>query len=144
VATSLLAQFCRLGGECGGLIMQRDNARRAQDRLAQPAQAEQQEQDADDELQRMQRDTIEQRSEREDDKRQHDQPGEDAESGWPPAAHDGDGQHDRQRLDRLDQRGQERGRNRRPNERQTAGHASSPIRTGEERTRSRCLENVRP
>ena len=57
------------------LVVQRHQAGGAQHRLAQPAKAEQQQQDADRELQRLQRNQTEQRSERHDDHRQHAQRG---------------------------------------------------------------------
>ena len=44
-------QFACLALKGGVLVMQSDDSDRAQDRLAQPAQAEQEQQDADDELQ---------------------------------------------------------------------------------------------
>jgi hypothetical protein len=39
---------------------------------------------------------------------QHEKPGDGAETGGPPAAHDADGKHNRHGLDRLDQRSQKR------------------------------------
>ena len=53
VAAGLLAQFRRFGREGRGFIMQRDDAGGAQDRLSQPAHAEQQQQDTNRELQEM-------------------------------------------------------------------------------------------
>jgi hypothetical protein len=59
-AACLFAQFRGLDRERRRLIMERDDPRRTQDRLSQPPHAEQQEQDANDELQEVQRHMIEQ------------------------------------------------------------------------------------
>ena len=77
-AACLFAQFRGLGRERRRLIVERDDARRAQDRLSQPPHAEQQEQDANDELQEVQRHMIEQRPERDNNEHQHRQTREDA------------------------------------------------------------------
>src|SRR5437588_248039 len=47
MAERLVAQFCRLGCKSHRFVMERNNSSGAQDRLSQPAHAEQQEQDAD-------------------------------------------------------------------------------------------------
>jgi hypothetical protein len=60
---------------------------------------------------------AEQRTERHDDQGQHRKAGKRAKTRWTPAANGGDGQHDRESFNRLDQRGQERGRYHRPHER---------------------------
>ena len=107
VTALLLAEFGGLAGKSRRLIVQGNDARRAQNRLAQPAHAEQQQQHPDGELQEMQRDVIQERAERDDDCRQQRKPANRAEPGRTPAANGGDGEHDRQRFHRLDQRSQE-------------------------------------
>ncbi len=77
----------------------------------------------------MQRDTIEERAEHHDDEDQQPKPGECANPRRPPAANGGDGEHDRQRFHRLDQRGQERGRHCGSDVSQAPRHEASP-RTG--------------
>ena len=56
----------------------------------------------------MQRDAIEQRSEREDDECKRSEAGERTEPSRPPAADGGDREHDRQRLHGFHERAQER------------------------------------
>jgi hypothetical protein len=107
--------------------MERDDACCAQDRLSQPPHAEQQEQKPDHELQEAERDMVEKRSEYRDDERQYQQARQCPKPGRPPTANDSDGEDDRQSFDRLDQRGQESGRNYRPHERQAANHPGSPL-----------------
>ena len=53
-----LGEFARLARKRRVLVVQSDDADRAQDRLAQPAQAEEQQQDADDDLQRPDRNGV--------------------------------------------------------------------------------------
>jgi hypothetical protein len=60
---------------------------------------------------------AEQGSKGHDDQGQHCKAGERTKTRWTPAANDGNGQHDRESFNRLDQRGQERGRYHRPDER---------------------------
>jgi hypothetical protein len=81
----------------------------AQDRLAQPLEAEREEQGADDEPQCPDRDVLKRRAEGRDDRSEHEARGADAKEGRAPAADDPDGKHDRERLDRLDGTGEERG-----------------------------------
>ena len=107
-------------------VVQRNIARGAQDRLAQPAQAEQQEQNTDGELQHIERHAVEQGAQRNDDDGEHQKPGNGAEARRPPAAHNNDGKHDGQRLDRLDQRGEKR-RNDRRSGVQTTDHCAPPM-----------------
>ena len=89
--------------------MQRDDSGAAQACLAQPAHAHQEEQDADSELQRMERNMVEQWSEQQDGAAQQRQSRPGAERGRAPAAQGRHGKHDRERLDHFDQRGQEGG-----------------------------------
>ena len=103
----LLAQPGGLVGKGERLVMQRDDADAAQDRLAQPAHAEQEEQKADRELQRAQRHEAEQRPEGHDDQRQQHETGHGAERGRLPAAHGPNRKHDRERLHDLDDGAQE-------------------------------------
>src|SRR5258706_244651 len=81
------------------------------DRFSQPAHAEQQQQNADGELERVQRNAIEKRAEGEDDEPERGQAGERAEPCRPPAADGCDREHDCQRLHGFDERAQERRRN---------------------------------
>jgi hypothetical protein len=75
---------------------------RAQNRLAQPLEAESKEQRADDEAERPDRDVLESRSECGDDRGEHEGRGADAHQCRAPAADDPDREHDRQCLHRLD------------------------------------------
>ncbi len=68
-ARAVLAQLSGAGGKRRRFVVQRDDSRRAQDRLAQPAHAEEQQKDADDQLQKMERNTVEQRPEDRHDQR---------------------------------------------------------------------------
>ena len=89
------------------LVVQRLVAARAQNRLAQPLQPEDEQERADDEPQRVDRNaragpstaTI---------SAEHDRGGADADQRRTPAAHDAHAEHDRQRLDRLHGTGEER------------------------------------
>jgi hypothetical protein len=110
VSPRLFAQFCRFAGEGGCLVVQRNDSGRAQYRLAQPAHAEQQEQNANRDLQHIERHAIKQPAQGDNNEREHEKARDRAETGRPPAAHDGDGKHDGQSLDRFDQRGQKRRR----------------------------------
>ena len=96
----LFTQFRRFAGKGGCLVVQRNESGGAQYRLAQPAHAEQQEQNADRNLQRTERHAVEQRPQGDNNERQHEKPGDRAETGRPPAAHDGDSEHDGQGFDR--------------------------------------------
>ena len=69
----------------------------------------------------MQRNEAQQGTERHDNQRQDHKARQRAKSRRPPAAHSGDRQHDGERLDRLDQRGQE-GRGDRRAEMQVTEH----------------------
>jgi hypothetical protein len=100
-------------GECRFLVMQGDHADRAQDRLAQPAQAEQNEQEADDVLQHMDRYQAKKRTEDGDERRQGDEGCRRAEEGGAPALDEADGEHDREGLHHLDERSEKRGGQRR-------------------------------
>ena len=102
-----VGQARRLLGEGKLLVMQGDDARGAQNSLAEPAQAEQQQKNADDELQVLERHAVYDWPER-----QHQEP-EDTQSGGctgqcrPPSLHGGDGEDDGEGLDDFDDRGQE-------------------------------------
>ena len=87
--------------------MQSDDSNGAQDRLAQPAQAEHEQQDADRELQGMKRNGAHERPEGDDDQREGGQRSRGAGQRRTPAAREPDGEHDGQRLDRLYERGDE-------------------------------------
>ena len=100
----MLAQLRRLRRVDFCFIVEGDNPCGAQNGLAQPAHSEQQKQDADRELQKVERNTIEQRPERQDDERKQREPRNCPKPGGTPAANGADGKHDRQRLDRLDER----------------------------------------
>ena len=104
--------------------MQRDHPNGAQDRLAQPAQAEQEQQDADDELQGVEWNDAHQRTEDGDNERQRGKRGRRAGQRRAPAARESDGKHDGQRLDRLDEGGGERGAGDR-NDRRQVRHCES-------------------
>jgi hypothetical protein len=93
VTASLLAQFCRFGCECRDLIVQRHDAGVAQDRLAQPSHAKQQQQNSDCKLQHVQRNEVEDWAERHYDKYQEAKAGKSAKSCGPPAANGGHGKH---------------------------------------------------
>ena len=128
VAAGLFTQFRCLVGKRQRLIVERDHARRTQDRLSQPAHAEQEEQDSDDELKEMERNAVKDRSERHHNDRQYGKACERARAGRAPAANGGDSQHDGQRFHRLDQRSKERGRHGRPNQGQSVRHAKPRAR----------------
>jgi hypothetical protein len=81
----------------------------AQNCLAQPAHAEQQQQNADRDLQDIERNAIKERPERGDDQRQREEPDERAENGGPQATHHRNRKHDGERFDHLDER-REKGR----------------------------------
>jgi len=83
------------------LVVQVLVAARAQDRLAQPLQAEDQEQRADDEPEDVDRDERQRRPERGDDRQEHDRGRGHADEGGAPAPGDAGREHDREGLDRL-------------------------------------------
>jgi hypothetical protein len=95
------------------LIVQRNDPHSAQNRLAQPAHAEQQQQNPDGDLQHVKWHATEQRAERDDNERQHRQSANCAECGRPQTAHDRHRKHNGERFDRFDQRSQKRGGDRR-------------------------------
>ena len=97
-----------LGRERRLLVVQGDDARRAQDRLAQPPHAEQQEKHADHELEQVQRHAVEQGPERHDQQPEHAERRERSRHRGTPAPQGGDGEHDGEGLDDLDERGDER------------------------------------
>ena len=90
------------------LVVQILEAARAEDRLAQPLQSEREQQRADDEAERVDRDRAERRPERGDEQREHDSGRAGADQRRAPAADDADAEHDRQRLDHLDGAREER------------------------------------
>src|SRR6266568_84200 len=79
------------------------------DPLAEPLQAEHQEQRADRKPQRADRHERQRRAERQDEHREDGQAGSGAKPGRPPAANGADADHDDHHLDDLDGRRQERG-----------------------------------
>ena len=90
------------------LVVQRLVAARAEDRLAQPLEPEDEQERADEEAEGVDRDQPKRRPEHRDDHREHERRHADADQRRAPAAHDADREHDRQRLDRLDAAGEER------------------------------------
>ena len=100
----LVAKRSALPGKDRVLVVQGNEAGGAQHRLAQPAQAEEQQEDADDELQKMKGDAVEQGTQRCDQQGEKPQAGQGAEDSGPPATQRADGEHDREGLDDLDQR----------------------------------------
>jgi hypothetical protein len=104
VTTRLIAQLLRLGSEGYRLIVQSNDSRGAQNRLAQPARAEHQQQDTDDELQQVQRNPIKEWphcKHHEYKKRKADKG---ADHCRPPTADKGDREHDRECLNCFDKR----------------------------------------
>src|SRR5262249_47259322 len=96
------ARLLELAREDRILVMERLVAARAQDRLAQPLQPEDEQERTDDEAQRLDRDHRERRPERHDDDREHDRRrAEPCERGAPPAR-ESRGEDDRERLHELD------------------------------------------
>src|SRR6266516_1378830 len=83
------------------LVVERLVATRAQDGLAEPLQSEREQQRADDEAKRPDRDRAKRRPERRDEHREHDRGGADTDQSRAPAAHNADSEHDRQRLHHL-------------------------------------------
>ncbi len=90
-------------------VVQRLVAGGAEDRLAQPLQAESEQQGPHDEPQRPDRDVLQRRAERGDDHGEHHRRCADADHRRAPAADDPDREDDGQCLDRLDRGGNERG-----------------------------------
>jgi hypothetical protein len=84
-------------------------AARAQDRLAQPLQAEDEQERADDEPQRAERDHREGGSERDHDHGEHERRRSEPREGRAPAAGEAGGEDDRQRLHEFDAARKERG-----------------------------------
>src|SRR5258708_4745610 len=115
-----MAKMSRFGAEGGLLVVQRDDAGSPQDRFAQPAQAEQQKQRADDQLHDIDGDAGERRAEEDHYEEEHAEAKPGAEQGRTPAAHHTDGENDSQRFDELDERGEECRRHGRP--RMRPGH----------------------
>ena len=103
------ARLRELAREDRVLVVQRLEAARAQDRLAQPLQPEREQQAADDEAQHVDRDQRQRRAERGDDRRERDGRGAEPDERRAPAARDAGGEHDRERLDELDRAREERG-----------------------------------
>jgi hypothetical protein len=93
--------------EGGVLVVQGDDADGAQDRLAQPAQAEHEQQDADDELQATNWDHAHQRTEDGNDQCKRDKSSRGAGERRAPSARESDSKHDGQRLHRLNEGGGE-------------------------------------
>jgi hypothetical protein len=84
--------------------VQGNGASGAQNGLAQPAHAEQQQQDADDELQLAQRNPIQEWPKRKYNEGKKSKPGDGADPRRPPTTDKGDREHDCQRLDGFDKR----------------------------------------
>ena len=91
------------------LVVQQDVAAERNAGLAQPAHAEQQQQDADHELEEVQRYPVEQGAEGHHQQPERDQRRAGPDRREPPAAQGRDREHDRERLDDLDRRGGESG-----------------------------------
>ena len=96
------ACLCALALECDTLVVERQVAARAQDRLAEPLQTERQQQRTDDEAERVDRNVGQRGPESRHDRSQHHGGGADTDQRRAPASNDADGEHDRQRLDRFD------------------------------------------
>ena len=118
---------CELAREDRLLVVQRLEAAGAQDRLAQPLQAEGEQQRADDEAQGVDRDDASAPAERGDDharaRASRPRPGE----RGAPAARDADREHDRERLDELDRAREKRGCDQEP-EVTVGGHSGTALR----------------
>ena len=100
---------CDFGCIDGFLVVQRLQAARAQDRLAQPLQPEHQQDRADDQAQRVDRQVRQGGTEARDDDDQPADGGGDAPPGGSPATRDPHREDDREGLDHLDGGRQERG-----------------------------------
>ena len=81
--------------------MERLESARPEDRLAQPLQAEREQEEADHEPERVDRHLVQSRAECGDDRRQRDSRGADPDERRAPAPGDADREYDRQRLDHL-------------------------------------------
>ena len=101
-----LAEFL---AKAGGFVVQRDEPGGAQDRLAKPAQAEEQEHRPDDELEEMQGDAGEGAAEDEDDGGEDRDGGGYSEERGAPAAGGAYGEDDGEGFDAFDERGEEGG-----------------------------------
>ena len=126
------------------LVVQRLQPARAQDRLAQPLQTEDQQHRADDEPQRVDRKIRQRRAEAATITAKADERRGDAPPGRSPAPRDADREHDRECLDHLDRGRQERG-----DDQQNAVHDSStaPSRLSSVRyrygkSRSKCYDET--
>ena len=82
--------------------MERLQPARAENRLAQPLESEDEQQRADDQPQHVDRNRLERRPERGDEHREDDQRGDGTLERSAPAAGDPEREHDRERLDHLD------------------------------------------
>ena len=91
-----------------GLVVQRLQAGLAEDRLVQPAQPEEQQEHADDDLGVGDRERVDGRAEHDDDRHQDERRERGAGEGGPPATEEPDGEDDRERLDPLDAGGEKR------------------------------------
>ena len=101
-----MARSRGLGGERLLLVVDRLQPRRAKHGLAKPLQAEHEQQRANHEPQRVQGQRRERRTERRDDRPERQHRRSHPAHGRRPAARQPDGEHDRQRLDRLDRAGE--------------------------------------
>jgi len=90
------------------LVVQRLEAARSQDRLAQPLEPECEEQPADDQAEDIDRDQRQRRPECAHDRRERDGRGPEARERGAPAPRDARGEDDGQRLDELDRAREER------------------------------------
>jgi len=89
--------------------MQRNNAGRPQRRLSEPAQAEERQQNSNRELQQVNWDAVEKRSQQQDDSCQQREAGSRSQRRRRPTAQRRGGEYDGEGLDRLDDRREERG-----------------------------------
>ena len=105
--TRLIAQLFRLRRENYCLVVQRNNPGSSQNRLAQPTHAEQQQQDADNDLKRMHRKTAKQWPKGKYDECEERKPRKGTYRCRTPTSDRDDREHDRQCFDRFDKRAQE-------------------------------------
>ena len=107
-----LAQVRYLPVEGARFIAPIENSRGAQNCLAQPAQAKQQEKNADQKLKHTERRAVDRRAEDQNNDDENRQSGDRAERRRAPAANRGDREHDGEGLHHFDKRGEERSRDR--------------------------------
>ena len=111
-----------------GLVVQGDDAGGAQNGLAQPSHAEEQQQRADDKLHASERNPRQRRPEQGDGHEKREERRAAAAERAAPAAHRSHRENDRQRLDELDQRGEKGGEHRGPRMDPVEIHRCAPDR----------------